>query len=83
MYIPDHLGWVKYQILKLRRLYILIELSDLIVFGYDLSDIQDESTRSASGTACVTQAIWYGTVSQVMLNLVRPLKHFITYVSNG
>ena len=40
MHTPDLLGWVKGQALKLCRKYILIELSELIVFSYDQNDTQ-------------------------------------------
>ena len=42
MHTPDHLGWVKYQTSTFcADKYILIELSNLVDFGYDLSDTQD------------------------------------------
>ena len=41
MHTIDLLGWVKGQTLNCADKYNLIVLSDLIGFGYDLSDTQD------------------------------------------
>ena len=41
MHTPGLLGWVKDQTLNCADKYNLIELSDLIGFGFDLSDTQD------------------------------------------
>ena len=40
LHTPDLLGWVKRSDIEI-VLISLIELSDLIGFGYDLSDTQD------------------------------------------
>ena len=49
---PDLLGWVKRSDIEIVQYkYILIELNNLIGFGYDLSDTQD-------GLGCLRNGIY-------------------------